>query len=182
MKHLTYALLPALVVMVWLASASPIAGDTTTPCPPTTVTHVPRWHKVASRTDDYWPDGYHIILTPEPGMPQALGYATWQALYEDIRSLDGSVTDVGLWYDSNFGSEANNNFVSYPAGLVPAGRPHMNSTNRWMYFTHAKHSLSSATQAYVRFQGVDGHVGPVMRLEIGVHGRGDPEFALYVKK
>ena len=182
MKHTSTVLLTFLIVLVVLAAPTSVQADTVNPCPPTTVNHVARWYKVASRIDDYWPDGYHIILTPEPGMPQALGYATWQALHEDIRSLDGSITDVGLWYDSNFGAETRNNFVSYPAGLVPEGRPFMNSSDYWMYFTHAKHSLSSSTQAYVRFQGVDGHVGPVMRLEIGVHGRGDPEFALYVKK
>ncbi len=76
MKRSTCFLLPALIVMVWLVSAAPVESETVSPCPPTAVAHVARWHKVASRTDDYWPDGYHIILTPEPGMPQALGYRT----------------------------------------------------------------------------------------------------------
>ena len=182
MKHVSHVLLVFLIVMVLLASPTPVKGETVSPCPPTTITRVARWYKVASRTDDYWPDGVHIILTPESGMPQALGFESWQALYEDAVSLDGAITDVGLWYDSNFGSEQTNNFVDFPAGLVPEGRPYMNSADRWMYFAYGKHALSSSTQALVRFQGVDGHAGPVLRMEVGVDKPADAEFALYVKK
>ena len=47
-----------------------------------------------------------------------------------------------------------------------------------MYFTYAKHSLASSTQALVRFQG------PVMQMEIGYSDThpANTEFALYVRK
>lgn len=148
-----------------------------------------RWYKVASRIDDDWPDGATIALTPEPGMPQALGYASWQAMYEDAVSLDGRITDIGLWFDRNFGSEATNILVQHPAGLVPEGRPFMGSQERWMYFTwnlnHMGTYMHGTNQAMIRIQGVpdfpDGWIGPVMMLEIGTNFGSDVEFSLYVK-
>ena len=141
-----------------------------------------RWYKVASRINDDWPDGYSIILAPEPGMPYALGYNTWQEVYEDAVSLDGMITDVGIWHDSNFGSEAGNHFASYPAGLIPEGLPYSNSKAKWMYFTWSQNALRTSTQVMVRIQGTPDHDGPVMNMSIGINFPADAEFSLYIKK
>ena len=183
MKHTSTVLLAFLIVLVVLAAPTSVQADTVSPCPPTTVA---RWHKVASRVNYRWPDSQTLILTPEPGMPQTLGYASWQALYDDITSLDGAITDVGLWHDSNFGSEAGNNFVSFPAGLVPEGRPYLDSPDYWMYFNYSQYL--GRKLAYVRFQGDhvygEWHAGPVMQMELGYSDANgmNMEFALYVKK
>ena len=47
-----------------------------------------RWYKIASFTDDDWPQE-GLVLQVEPGMPQALGFESWQAMYDDIKSPDG---------------------------------------------------------------------------------------------
>lgn len=47
-------------------------------------------------------------------MPQVLGFASWQAMYDDIMSLDGMISDVGLWHDSNFGNESGNYLTVTP--------------------------------------------------------------------
>ncbi len=150
-----------------------------------------RWYKVAERTNDFWPDGGSypintVALTPVPGMPQALGFDSWQAMYEDIMSLDGMITDVGLWHDSNFGNESGNYFERHPAGLVPEGKPYMNSTDRWLYFTWSRSPYPGqgiGNQALIRVQGVTGFTeeGPAFRLQMEMDFAVDNTFALYVK-
>ncbi len=143
-----------------------------------------RWYKVASHTGTYWPDSVNIILTPEPGMPQALGFASWDDLHADVLSLDGMISDVGLWYDGNFGGEQGNYLDRHPAGLVPEGQPYRDSRERWLYFVWHRDSLATAEQVYVRFHGTALDLGPttpVLRMEIGLHAPADMELALYVK-
>ena len=86
-----------------------------------------RWYKVASLTQDDWFGfgGLHAIpnqLVPEPGMPQALGFASWQAMYEDIVAIDGVIAEVGLHYT---GTSNNNPTATYmarhPANLLHLG-------------------------------------------------------------
>lgn len=141
-----------------------------------------KWHKIASRTDVYWPDGYTIIMTPEPGMPQVLGFDSWQAMYDDIKSHDGVISDIGLWHGSKFGSQQSSNFVDYPAnGLTPSGHPFLNRQQEWMYFVWGKHFLGTSTQVLIRLQGDPPHTVPVMRIEGGAEDGKQREFAIYVK-
>ena len=82
------------------------------------------WYKVASYTQNDWsgfsgPTNPAIPnpLHPELGMAQTLGFEIWQALCDDIRSLDVVITDMDLWYEST----PNNNptttyFDDHPAG------------------------------------------------------------------
>ena len=155
-QDLTYALLPALIVIAWLVSASPVEGDTTTPCPPPTVG---RWYK------------YKVAPTHRT-----------QALCDDIRSLDGEISDVRLWYEST----PNNNptttyFDDHPAGLVLAGQPSSASSTEWFYFTwdQLRPLIPVHNKAYVRCQPNPDY--PVMLLDYGIDSSWDITFALYVK-
>ena len=144
-----------------------------------------RWYKVASRVEDDWlglgSRGTHVNqLTPEPGMPQALGFASWQALYDDIASPDGVVSDVGLWYaHPGIGGEQSTNFVQFPAGLIPNGAPSSAQPDvRWYYFRYDTMEIGLTNLAYVRFQHEN---GPLLMLERGIDYPWDIEFSLYVK-
>ena len=101
-----------------------------------------RWYKVASRTDDYWP-GFgsrtpgSAVLTPEPGMPQALGFADWQALYDDISSSDGTISQLMLRSSDSAGSPAGgyNSKILPAQGLAPEGIVSMAPGRRlWIVF------------------------------------------------
>ena len=107
-------------------------------------------------------------------------------MYDDIMSLDGMISDVGLWHDSNFGNESDNYLDRHPAGLVPEGRPYMNTSERWLYFTWSRSSVPGKgldNQALIRIQGVAGFTedGPAFRLEMEQDFAVDRTFALYVK-
>jgi hypothetical protein len=59
----------------------------------------------------------------------------------------------GLWHDSNFGNESGNYLDRHPAGLVPEGRPYINTSERWLYFTWSRSSISGKgmdNQALIR--------------------------------
>ena len=94
-----------------------------------------KWHKIATRTDDDWPK--LNVLDVEPGMPQALGFESWQAMADDIDSPDGVISEIGLQYKSNAGNEVSNWFESFPAnGLAPGGYPYITcSEEKWLYFS-----------------------------------------------
>ncbi|MDE0672603.1 MAG: hypothetical protein OXH72_12765 [Caldilineaceae bacterium] len=145
-----------------------------------------RWYRVASRINDDWL-GFGSMgvtvnqLEPEPGMPQALGFDTWQALSDDIASGTGQITDVGLRFARpGVGSEMSQTFMQFPAGLIPEGRPSSAESLYWYYFrwdfddyfTHA------VNIAMVRFQHEG---GPIITFDAGRDFVWDVEFALYVK-
>ncbi|MCY4523095.1 MAG: hypothetical protein OXC13_20270 [Caldilineaceae bacterium] len=160
------------------ASTQPIAGGVD-------CVHA-RWYKVASHTNDDW-NGFSTNppianpLHPEPGMPQAIGFDSWQAVYADILSPNGRITDIGLWYEST----PNNNptttyFDDHPAALVPIGQPSAASQNEWMYFTWDMLKQRVVhNKAYVRFQPA--HDYPVMLLDYGIDSPWDITFALWIK-
>lgn len=107
-------------------------------------------------------------------------------MYDDIMSLDGMISDMGLWHDSNFGNESGNYLDRHPAGLMSEGRPYMNTSERWLYFTWSRSSVSGKgldNQALIRIQGVAGFTedGPAFRLEMEQDFAVDRTFALYVK-
>ena len=143
-----------------------------------------RWYKVASRMNDDWVGrstrGVNINqLTPEPGMPQALGFATWQALADDIASGTGMITDVGLRFSQpGIGGEQSTNFVQFPAGLIPEGQPSMAEDLRWYYFRWEAQELWNTNLAMVRFQH---ETGPMLTFDAGMDFGWETEFALYVK-
>ena len=150
-----------------------------------------RWYKVASHTQDDWngfsgPTNPAIPnpLHPEPGMPQALGFENWQALCDDIRSLDGVISDVGLWYERTPNPYVKNPKTTYfdvhPAGLVPVGQPSSVSSTEWFYFTwDMLRERVVHNKAYVRCQPDPDY--PVMLLDYGIDSPWDITFALYVK-
>ena len=120
-----------------------------------------KWHKIASYTDDWRPAR---VLDVESGMPQALGFESWQAMADDIDSPDGVISEIGLQYEGNDGSEITNWFESFPAnGLAPAGYPHRIGTCRhekWFYLSMARTSDSFGSRGndemmHLRLQGTD---------------------------
>ena len=146
-----------------------------------------RWYRVASRINDDWRGfgsrGVNVNqLEPEPGMPQALGFDTWQAMADDIASGTGMITDVGLRFSQpNVGSEVGQSFVQFPAGLIPDGAPSMAQPNlRWYYFRWAVEESWDyhVNVAMVRFQH---ETGPMLTLDAGRDFVWDTEFAIYVK-
>ena len=189
MKHLT--LLSALIVLVWLASVVPVVGETTAPYPPTTILPAPaRWHKVASYTNDDFNgfSGPHnpVIpnqMVPEPGMPQALGFASWQALYDDIVAVDGVIAEIGLQYEGS----ANNNpaadtFIWYPAhpGILPEGQPSSVDPSEWIYFAWDQlKNPTTPNTAYVRFQHDPG--GPLLLFDLGINAGWDRTYSLWIR-
>ena len=141
-----------------------------------------RWYKVASRIDDDW-TGFGDManqLAPEPGMPQALGFESWQAVYDDIASGTGMITDVGLWYSKiNFGGQFTTSFVQFPASLIPEGKPSIAQHHRWYYFPYGMRDYFGRVDlAMVRFQHEG---GPIITFDAGMDFPWDVEFALYVK-
>ncbi|MDE0673071.1 MAG: hypothetical protein OXH72_15155 [Caldilineaceae bacterium] len=145
-----------------------------------------RRYRVASRVEDDWGGSSSMMpmynqLEPVPGMPQALGFDSWEAVYDDLISLDGVISDVGLWFaEPGVGGEFRTNFVQYPAGLIPEGVPVVVQPDvRWMYFRWDSFDFSLTNLAYVRFQHDPG--GPILYLERATDYPWDVEFALYVK-
>ena len=121
-----------------------------------------KWHKIASRTDDDWPE--LNVLDVEPGMPQILGFESWQAVADDIDSPDGVISEIGLQFKGNAGSEITNWFESFPAnGLAPAGYPRiLCPSEKWLYFS------TSRTSGSYRFSMGGGRVvgGPTRRTDL----------------
>lgn len=155
-----------------------------------------KWYKVASRTDDDWFGlssgglGGAVVpnqLTPEPGMPQALGFDSWQALYDDLASPDGMILEIALRYHSPAvgTGRSKTTFTSHPAnGLFPETTITHADSHLWIPFQW--NLLAQLTQvnytpnpAYVRFQHDPN--GPILLLNGGVDFRTDDTFALYVK-
>ena len=146
-----------------------------------------RWYKVASLTQDDWFGfgGLHAIpnqLVPEPGMPQALGFASWQAMYEDIVAIDGVIAEVGLHYT---GTSNNNPTATYMARhpadsrLLPEGQQVREDPHEWIYFTwDVSYFPASPNIAYVRVQHDPG--GPVMLFDFGINAGWDRTYSLWV--
>lgn len=190
MKHVSHVLLVFLIVMVLLASPTPVKGETVSPCPPTTVTHVARWHKVASYTNDDFNgfSGPHNPaipnqMIPEPGMPQALGFASWQGLYDDIVAVDGEVVEIAMQYEGSANNHpTTDSFVQYPAhpGILPEGQPSRAEPHEWIYFAwdHIRNPITPNT-AYVRFQHDPG--GPILLFDLGINAGWDRTYSLWVK-
>ena len=148
-----------------------------------------KWYKIASHTNDWWPPEGRV-LDVEPGMPQALGFETWQAMVDDIHSPDGVISEIGLHYDSNVGSEVTNWFESFPAnGLAPEGYPYLGGSEKWFYFAYNRTTFYGADRVFVRLQGSQealvrngpAPITPVLRHAIGVDAGTDFTLALYVK-
>lgn len=146
-----------------------------------------KWYKVASYTDDWWPAR---VLDVEPGMPQALGFESWQAMADDIDSPDGVISEIGLHYKGNAGSEVSNWFESFPAnGLAPAGYPLMPCKDeKWLYLSRGRTSDYGSNLMHLRLQGtncVDGSVSgpqtPVLVPHIEFDSAHDITLSVYVK-
>ena len=175
MKHKPTVLLTFLIVLVVLAAPTSVQAEAVSPCPPTTAG---RWYKVASLTQDDFNglSGPHnpVIpnqMIPEPGMPQALGFETWQALYDDIMAVDGEIAEIGLHYIGT----ANNHPVGaylarHPAhpGLLPEGQPSSASAPEWIYFAwDVPRNPITSNLGYVRFQHDPG--GPLLLFDFGIN-------------
>lgn len=141
-----------LFTVAWLQPATVDTAGITTCWDGTRLLPAPgRWYKVASRTDDYWP-GFSsrtpeaVTLTPDPGMPQAIGFADWQALYDDISSPDGMISLIMLrasraTTDDRFDVNADRRHADsfevqiLPAqGLAPEGIVSLAEARTWIVF------------------------------------------------
>ena len=149
-----------------------------------------KWYKIGTYTnDDFPPEG--VVLQVEPGMPQALGFETWQAMADDIASPDGVISEIGLQYVEHVDTGKTNWFESFPAnGLAPEGWPYFDSDERWMYLSRDRTRGAGKNVVYLRLQGTQdahhrrregGPTSPVLRPQIGYDGAWDKTYTVYVK-
>ena len=155
-----------------------------------------RWYKVAAYTQDDWRGlssgglgGSPVPeqLTPVPGMPQALGFASWQAMYDDMASPNGIITEVGLHYErETVGTgSTKTTFTRHPAGeLLPEttithAQPHLWIPFQWNLLAQVTQVNYSPNPAYVRFQHDPG--GPILLFAMGFNGFTEDTFSLWVR-
>ena len=129
-----------LFAVAWLQPATADTSDIPTCRDGTRLYPAPgRWYKVASRTDDYWP-GFSsrtpeaVALTPEPGMPQALGFSSWQALYDDISSPEGTISLIMLRASNANNRHAKDVQILPAQGLAPESKVSLAEARTWIVF------------------------------------------------
>ena len=182
-----------LLTMAWMQPAT-AATDIVTCWDGTRLQPVPgRWYKVASRSDDYWP-GFSsrtpkaATLTPEPGMPQALGFATWQDLYDDINSPDGTISMIMLRAATEGGNGHANNYDTQilPAqGLAPEGIVSLGDRLPWIVFDQlAPPPMDAHPESNMRVGGmylrIQHEKGPVLAFGWATDYRLDKTVEVYV--